>query len=256
MELIAVNLDNQPALRPQEVDEEAANRHVHPRHWDPMAPAEAQQPPFQNASGGCFVGQAIDRDPAPAGSIEGCFPALARKDPPDISERPCRGCDRDGAAPDGLVIDKRPRTMERYPAPWPGVPGHWHRDVDRPAVSREQLPKDGGALMAEYGAVPTCLHRREPSALLAERLVTNRVHTAVEQVQPTGSDAALDAGPGETAGKELTGRQDTMLPLSRVRDPRINAACGQLGSHTDAKWPRTPVRPPLGALKWTPAARR
>ena len=41
VELVAVDLDDQPALVPQEVDEETAHPDIHSRCWNPVAAAEA-----------------------------------------------------------------------------------------------------------------------------------------------------------------------------------------------------------------------
>lgn len=92
--------------------------------------------------------------------------------------------------------------------------------------------------MAQYGPFSAGEHGRYPVRANAEPLVADSVDAAVEQVETTGFDAALDHAVGQAGSEDLRPREDAMLTCCEVGD-RTFALCQRLFALDET--PSTPV---------------
>ena len=88
MVLVVVYLNDQPALRPEEVDEKAAHPHIHPGCWDPVAAAQSQELSLKRAAGRCLVDHIGHGNPPSPGSVDGRLPLLSGQDAPQVAKGP------------------------------------------------------------------------------------------------------------------------------------------------------------------------
>jgi len=56
---------------------------------------------------------------------------------------------------------------------------------------------------------------------LGQTLVADRVHAAVNSMQPPAPDPQFNRALADAGGVQLRGRHDTVLALGELRDPRI-----------------------------------
>jgi hypothetical protein len=96
--LVAIDLDDQAAFGPEEVDEEGTEPHVYSRCRDAMAAAQAQELPLEYAARWCLVNHVADAVAARPGAVDDGLPLLARQDPLEVAE-----------SLDGVVTGMRPR---------------------------------------------------------------------------------------------------------------------------------------------------
>ena len=104
-------------------------------------------------------------------------------------------------------------------------------DVDARLVGAEQAPVGGGAAMAEDRARPAGEHRREPAALDAQRCVPDRVHAAVEAVQPLRTQPVIARSVARARGRAAARRDTTphcRAASSRHRDQGGGLSCRAL----------------------------
>src|SRR3954452_6265869 len=97
-------------------------------------------------------------------------------------------------------------------------------DVDRPRASREELPELGRTLVAQHRPWAACLHCRKPASMPADGSMANRTHTAVDGMEVARVDAAVDACAGETAGKQLSYRENAVIARRGLGDAEIGVS--------------------------------
>ena len=133
--------------------------------------------------------------------------------------------DRDPVA--GREVDpvKSGRAVEADRGTRSPTPRHAH--VRDPARRRHQPPQLGGASVAEHGAGPAGEHRREPTPVVADRRVTDRVDPGVYRVQPARRDPAADRFPAQSAREQLVRRDDPVLASGERRNRSIGGAGGR-----------------------------
>jgi hypothetical protein len=100
--------------------------------------------------------------------------------------------------------------------------GRWHRDVDRRAGCRQEVPQRGGVPVAQHRARAARLHRREPSPFEREPSVPHRVHAAVEHDEPAGSYPVADLITAGTEGMQLGRTQHSMVEIGGRRDSDVD----------------------------------
>ncbi len=237
MVLVAIDLDDQAAFGPEEVDEEGTEPHVYSRCRDAMAAAQAQELPLEYAARWCLVNHVADAVAARPGAVDDGLPLLARQDPLQVAESPGRGCDRHAAAMSDVAATQRLRAMNRDSAIRPGSPGVRDGDVDGTRAASDELPQLRGAQMAEHCVRPTRLHCREPVALAAQRNVPDCIYAMVEAVKPAGPGAAVDARMRQAARQQLRGCEYAMVAHGQPSDPGFRAVHGRLLSHCESKSP-------------------
>ena len=243
MILVAIDLDDEPTVGPEKVDDEGTDPHVHPRCRDPMAAAEAQQFPLKRATGRRLVHQVVRGESPCSGPVDSRLPVLTWKHALEVEERPGRSRDRNAMPTGDVVTRKRPGAMHGYPALPAELPGGGDGHVDRPCIPRQQLPQHGSTLVTQHGGSTTCLHCCEPASGPAQRGVANCVHATVEAVKSTGLEAAMDARRREATADQLRRREDAMITAGEPRDPRVWPGRGSFLPHTERKAPRETCRP-------------
>jgi hypothetical protein len=90
-------------------------------------------------------------------------------------------------------------------------------DVDETPLGKE-LPKRGGAGVAEHGVGPAGEHRRHPPALLAEPAVSDGVNTAMKAMQLLCLHAPGQALAVNAKTLKLRYRHDAMLIRRKPSD--------------------------------------
>jgi hypothetical protein len=74
--------------------------------------------------------------------------------------------------------------------------------------------ESGGITMAQYSARSAGEHRREPCAPLAD--LTGRINASVQRAKATVRHSPPQLTAAQTGGQQLTGGNDTMLPLREL----------------------------------------
>jgi hypothetical protein len=74
--------------------------------------------------------------------------------------------------------------------------------------------ESGGITMAQYSARSAGEHRREPCTSLTD--LTDPVNPSVERAKATVRHSPPQLAAAQTGGQQLTGGNDTMLPLREL----------------------------------------
>jgi hypothetical protein len=125
----------------------------------------------------------------------------------------------------------------------------------QPAFSRDQDIDDGGAmatdgqdfrpgLAREQGLVPAGEHRREELAVAREACMSRRAHTAVLAKERATRDALSHRARAQSERSELVDPDQRMLAVGVPRDLRIDGGCRRWASSQDAfrRHPPNPER--------------
>jgi hypothetical protein len=79
---------------------------------------------------------------------------------------------------------------------------------------RPDAPKGAGGTVTEDGLFATCEYCSEPPAFPRDARVPNRVHAAMDHVQPAREHARIDHPRRQAKGEQLEAGDDPVLPSS------------------------------------------
>src|SRR4051794_5035085 len=119
------------------------------------------------------------------------------------------------------------------------------RDVDGAVERFEQLPKRGSGAVAQHCSFSTSEHRSHPACMVAGSAVSNRVHAAVEAMEPTAFRPFGDRRSPEPHRRELLRGDDSVLPSRYASDRRVGPVAFVRHTRTKSTGPSDP--PPLRA---------
>jgi hypothetical protein len=189
---VAIGLDRQPLVPPQEVDGEPADAHVHLGLREPVAAAQPQEGTLELGAG--VVGGGISKVESPElGFADRLAKGRGRDGAFQVRDRPRRGRHRDAAA-NGRVARGQRGAVDAQATPFASATaGGRDRNVDRTLGRSEELPQLGRRSVAEDGAIAAGQNCCHALALLREPAVTDRVHATVNPVQPARGKATVDA---------------------------------------------------------------
>jgi len=73
------------------------------------------------------------------------------------------------------------------------------------------FPEPGGAPVAEHRRLPGCKHSGDPSPLVTQAGVADRINATMNAMKAPGGDALRDAARQDPGSEELLGRDDAVL---------------------------------------------
>jgi hypothetical protein len=259
----AVELGDQPVVRPQRIHLVAGDDRVGERPHDAVAVAQGDERRLEVAAG--------MRRPAREQSLQGSRTRPPRADGEhrrDVEQaavlggldRPGerRGADRSGEVGErardvrdrdavdvrDLVAREVARAVHADAVALPAALAH-HGHVDAPARSRAEVPQRGRVRVAEHRSVPDRPHRREPPSFLRQPPVPVRVHPAVNGHEPPAHEPAADLPLRRTERIEPTGVQDPVVEVGERPHPLIECLLRHINTHAVFMCGRAGVRPPV-----------
>jgi hypothetical protein len=118
-------------------------------------------------------------------------------------------------------MDADPLSMLRFA---------WDGDMHEPPLGKE-LPECGGAGVTEDGVRAAGEHRCHPSPFLAESLVSDGVHTAMNAVQALGCHTAPATPLVDTCASELHKRDHAVLIGRNPGNDSVRTGVGEFPTH-------------------------
>jgi hypothetical protein len=180
---VAIGLDDDALLAPEEVDDARSNPHIDLRRRQPMALAEAQEEMLQLAPR--LLAGALGSNSQPA------CPRLSyraakfggRDDPPKVGNGLGRRRYGNAQPPGHGCCRQRGAAMEEDSGSLPSAGFRPNRHVHCAALRVQESPESSRAAMAEYGPPSAGQNRRRPSSLLRDTSMPDGVHTAMEAMK-------------------------------------------------------------------------
>jgi hypothetical protein len=232
---LAVGLDDQPRVRPHEVDLEPLDVGVHQGPRDAVAITQLEElvleraagRPLQvvplehggEAGGAGVVGIEDDVEPERLGHLGGLLERASRDRGGEVLEGPPGRGDAEAGVRRHHRRQPRPMHSDRPSAPKPA--GTWNGHVDPRRVTAMDSPQDPRAPVAEHGATAGGEHGREIARVAAEGLVAHGVNPAIKGMKPTRGDPPFDRPAVEAERQEVSSGDDTVLRRGEFREALI-----------------------------------
>ena len=262
---IGVEFDHERLRFPIGVDLDAVDDVVHRRLGQPGAADEGAEAALELGSGHSFVGSVGAEDAAQAAAAG--VVAVALEDPveqPQVEEpelfgssnhplhpavvRGCRhvehgpgpGGDRD-AVPCRPVGGRQLRDVEPEFASMAAGGGNRDRDPRGRAAGQAPEPGGGGVTRQRWACGE---HRRHAVPVPGQRLVPDRVHTAVDPSQPPHPVRLRGRVSPVADPRQLTGRDHPMLPTRQLEKRLVPSLLMTFVTHRVTKVMRSWSSPP------------
>ncbi len=246
MTLIAVGLDDQTLVAPDEVDFVGADGLVDLGLGEAVLAAHATEATLKVASGwrGFCLGSErfLDVVLAEFGLTDCSTEVVLVDHTPEVDDRAGGARDRDFVTGASVGEHQGGGAVEMDAALFrsPGVGGDGH--VNRSLAVIQHFQQLGGAPVREHGPVAAGEHCCHPLSLDAQFLVTNRVNPTVDAVQAPRSNPSVNPGGSQAQADQMRELDYSVLPCRDLGYEDV--WLGDFFPHTEKKSP-TPLRAPL-----------
>lgn len=209
---IAIRLNDETSIAPEEIDQMWADAHVDLWRRQPVDLAKPQEISLQVAASAIAAKPEADRKPEYRRLTDRAPQHLGGNHAAQIVNGPSGRGDRDSQASRHRAPMKRGATMQPDAVlPLPSSPTG-NGDVDQPLSRLQQLPQSRGALMAHNGIIAIRQGGGHPFSLDRDSGIADRVDATVNPMQPAALHAPLQPASGNACFAKLLDGQDAVLP--------------------------------------------
>src|SRR5918992_4256814 len=197
---IAVDLDDQTQVAPEEVDEEGPDPYVDLWRRQAVAAAKGEEVVFELATGATAFVPLVERETQDRG-LPQCTASQRRlRRPPQVGDRAGWGGYGDALAPRHRRAREAHGAVDPESPAWPPSAPRVDGDVNRAGTRGKQLPESGGAAVAEDRPLATGQDGGHPPPLVAQPGVPDCEHPSMHAMESARPGPVLDGVGGETDG--------------------------------------------------------